>query len=96
MVEQKRKQASRSTLQHKTPLPMDPSRTRGASLREINFEKQRLRRLEEQQYSGLAANMVRSPLRMHEEQKLKNDSPARSDTSFSLKGLNKPPPRDLH
>ena len=42
---------------------------------------------------GLAMNMVRSPLRMHEEQKLRNDSPTLHNSSF--KAIAKPQPRDF-
>ena len=95
-VEQRRAYANRSQLQapRTTIHPMDSFATKSRpSLRELNYQKQRAARLEAQQYTGLAANMVRSPLRHHEEQKLKNDSPNRLSSSF--KGLNKPPPRDF-
>ena len=62
-----------------------------ASLREINLQKQRQRALEADQYTGIAANMHRSPLRLHEEQKLKNDSPARDGSPYKMRQ----PPRDF-
>ena len=71
------------------PFPVKPR----ASLRELNYQKQRAAQGEASQYSGLAASMVRSPLRMHEELKLKQDSPNRDNSMY--KGMNKMPPRDF-
>ena len=68
MVERKRSLVSKSTQDVMLKsLEQSPNRQRAPSLREINFEKQRLAKLEENSYTGMAANMHKSPLRIHEE-----------------------------